>query len=72
MLLSKTNGLRAALFCAAISLATAGCQVRPLYSDSAPNAAGVTTNAALNSIAIKDVDINTSSAQFLSVGIQPR
>lgn len=56
MLLSKSNRLRTALVCAALSLALSACQVRPLYSDSAPNAAGVTTNAALNSIGIKDVD----------------
>ncbi len=30
------------------------CQVRPLYSDAAPNSAGVTSNAALNSIAVAE------------------
>jgi LPS-assembly lipoprotein len=35
--------------------ALAGCQVRPLYSDAAPNAAGLTTNAALSSIAVAEV-----------------
>jgi LPS-assembly lipoprotein len=56
MLLSKSNGLRTALVCAAVSLALTACQVRPLYLDSAPNAAGLTTNVALNSIAVKEVE----------------
>jgi LPS-assembly lipoprotein len=32
----------------------AGCQVRPLYSDASPNATGVTTSAALNSISVTE------------------
>jgi LPS-assembly lipoprotein len=40
---------------ACLLLATvSGCQVRPLYSDASPNAAGVTTNAALNSISVTE------------------
>jgi LPS-assembly lipoprotein len=56
MSLSRLNAFRAALLCAAVSLALAACQVRPLYSDSAPNAAGLTAGAALNSIAVKEVN----------------
>jgi LPS-assembly lipoprotein len=58
MSLSRMNGLRAALAFALIALA--GCQVRPLYSaaapNTAPNAVGAPANAALNSIAVKEVD----------------
>ena len=54
MSLSSLNGLRVALACGMIALA--GCQVRPLYSDAAPNAAGITANAALNSISVNEVD----------------
>jgi LPS-assembly lipoprotein len=35
-------------------LGVSGCQVRPLYSDVAPNASGVTTPAALKSVAVVD------------------
>ena len=54
MSLSRKNGLMAALVCGMIALA--GCQVRPLYSDAAPNALGTSTNAALNSISVNEVD----------------
>lgn len=51
---SDLKPVRAFAFSALIALA--GCQVRPLYSDAAANAAGMTANAALSSIAINAVD----------------
>jgi LPS-assembly lipoprotein len=42
--------ISACLLVAAVS----GCQIRPLYSDAAPNAARLTTSAALNSIAVSE------------------
>lgn len=36
----------------AVMLSLSACQVRPLYSDGSPNAAGVTTSAAMQSVAV--------------------
>ncbi|MGB8818992.1 MAG: LPS assembly lipoprotein LptE [Rhizobiaceae bacterium] len=52
MLLFDYSGVKALVGATVLSLALSGCQVRPLYSDSAPNSAGVTTNSALNSVAV--------------------
>lgn len=53
MLLSERKIIKAISACLILAGVSA-CQVRPLYSDTVPNAAGVTTNAALNSIAVTE------------------
>ncbi len=52
MLLSRPNPFLCAAVSAVLLLSVAACQVRPLYSDVSPNAAGISTPAALQSIAI--------------------
>jgi LPS-assembly lipoprotein len=54
MSLSKSNQLVRVAASLGLLVSLAACQVRPLYSDVSPNAAGVSTPAALKSVAIEE------------------